>query len=148
MFKISKLTDYGVVILHHLAQEGEKTALPSSARDLAALSGLPLPTVSKLLKLMAKHRLVTAKRGASGGYELLEHPDKISVLRLIEIFEGPPAVTACMTKATHRCQIEPACPQRNSWHLVQKRIAHVLSDVSLAELMAFNKPFSTEHFGA
>lgn len=135
MFKISRLTDYGVVILRYLA-EGNGSALPYSARDLAQLSGLPKPTVSKLLKLMAKHKLIEAKRGALGGYELVESPKLISLLRLMEVFEGPPALTACMVEFGHKCQIDSSCPQRNHWHGVQKRIANVLSEISLEELIA------------
>jgi len=135
MFKVSRLTDYGVVILGYLFERSESSREPASARDLAQVSGLPLPTVSKLLKLMAKYKLVAAKRGANGGYELLENPQAISLLRVVEIFEGPPAATSCMMDTSNHCQIHHACPQRNSWHLVQQRVAQVLSDISVFELI-------------
>lgn len=139
MFKISKLTDYGVVILRYLAETKARSAVPASARDLSEASGLPLPTVSKLLKLMAKHSLIKAKRGAQGGYELLENPKKISLLRLIEIFEGPPALPTCMMDFSHKCQIDTTCPQRSNWHLVHRRISDVLSNISLYELIGLDK---------
>lgn len=140
MFKISRLTDYGVVILRYLAEKSESSAPPASARDLAQLSGLPLPTVSKLLKLLAKHKVICAKRGALGGYELLTDPKSISLLRLIEIFEGPPALTVCMTQSEHKCQIDHRCPQRGNWHVVHHRIAKVLADISLSELLMTHYP--------
>jgi FeS assembly SUF system regulator len=140
MFKINKLTDYGVVILRYLAGNG-KSAMPLSARDIAQLSGLPLPTVSKILKLMAKHRLVMAKRGAFGGYELLVSLCSISILRLVEIFEGPPARTACMTGGLNTCQIETSCPERGRWQLVHEKVAEVLDQITLSEIMA-NKELS------
>ena len=140
MFKISRLTDYGVVILRYLAEHHGDDALPMSARDIAALSGLPLPTVSKLLKLMAKHKLISAKRGALGGYELQEDPQLISLLRLIEVFEGPPAITTCMAEARHLCQIDSVCPQKSSWHLVHTRIAQVLHEINLAQLITPHRP--------
>lgn len=140
MFKISRLTDYGVVILRYLAEKNETSGQPASARDLAHLSGLPLPTVSKLLKLLAKHKVIAATRGALGGYELLDDPKTISLLRLIEIFEGPPALTLCMTPSEHKCQIDNRCPARSNWHLVHRRIAHVLSDISLSELLMTHAP--------
>ncbi len=140
MFKISRLTDYGVVILRYLAEHHRDDAEPQSARDIARASGLPLPTVSKLLKLMAKHKLIHAKRGALGGYELQEDPKLISLLRLIEIFEGPPAITTCMAEAVHKCQIETMCTQRSGWNLVQHRIAHVLNEISLEQFITAQKP--------
>jgi FeS assembly SUF system regulator len=134
MFKISRLTDYSVVILRHLAEKSEQRAT-SSARDLAHASGLPLPTVSKLLKHMAKHQLIDAKRGSLGGYELVKKPSNISLLHLIEIFDGPPATTTCMMKNAHKCQIDPSCTQRHAWHMVQQKIARVLGEISLHELI-------------
>lgn len=143
MFKISRLTDYGVVILRCLAEHHTDEALPKSARDIARASGLPLPTVSKLLKLMAKHKLINAKRGALGGYELQEDPKLISLLRLIEVFEGPPAITTCMAEAVHKCQIETMCSQRGGWQMVHRRIAHVLNEISLEQLITAHKPAAT-----
>lgn len=134
MFKISRLTDYSVVVLRHLAQKSALKA-PLSARDVALVSGLPLPTVSKLLKQMAKHQIIEAKRGSLGGYELTKAPSTISLLRLIEIFDGKPATTSCMMSSVHKCQIDPSCTQRHAWHMVQQKIAFVLNEISLSDLI-------------
>ena len=137
MFKISRLTDYSVVILRHLAEKRAQKAC-ASARDLASSSGLPLPTVSKILKHMAKHNLIDAKRGAKGGYELLKNPKNISLLHLTEIFDGKPAATSCMLKDSPKCQIDPSCTQRHAWLMVQQKIAHVLDEISLHQLISVN----------
>jgi FeS assembly SUF system regulator len=133
MFKISRLTDYGVVLLRYLAANKG----PASARDLAGLSGLPLPTVSKLLKLLAKYKVIDATRGVSGGYELVLDPKLISVLRLIEVFEGPQALTSCLGDGRHTnsCQIDNFCPQKDNWSKLHNKIAQILSDTSLYELI-------------
>jgi FeS assembly SUF system regulator len=135
MFKVSRLTDYGVVILRILAEQNNKIAMPYSARNIALLSGLPCPTASKILKHMAKHKLIVAKRGVAGGYELTENPKTISLLRLIEIFEGPWALTSCMRENHNKCQIDHICPQRNYWHSVHRRLAKTLSEISLFDLI-------------
>src|SRR5262245_26729984 len=134
MFKISRLTDYSVAILRHLAEQKANGAT-SSARNLAFVSGLPLPTVSKILKHMAKHKLIEAKRGSLGGYDLLKKPSNISLLELIEIFDGKPAATACMIPNAHKCQIDKTCIERHGWQMVHQKIAHVLSEISLLELI-------------
>jgi FeS assembly SUF system regulator len=135
MFKISKLTDYSVVLLGHLAMSFGQGAAPSSARDLAKISGLPLPTVSKLLKALARQGLIVAKRGALGGYELLRHPRDISVLSLIEAFEGRLAITACLKHSSDSCMISASCEQKSGWQVVHKKIAELLSEMSLSDLM-------------
>lgn len=134
MFKISRLTDYGVVLLCHLAQSHKRGA-PSSARDLALASGLPLPTVSKLLKILARSKVIVAHRGALGGYELMQDPKKVTVLSLIEAFEGKPATTACMSESPSSCAIDGSCAHKSGWLLVHRKIAHLLGQISLAELM-------------
>lgn len=135
MFKISRLTDYGVVLLCHLAQN-QKKGTPSSARDLALASGLPLPTVSKLLKILARRKVIVAHRGTLGGYEFMQNPHEVSVLSLIEAFEGKPATTACMSESSDICAIDSSCVHKGGWLLVHRKIARLLSQISLAELMA------------
>ena len=65
MFKLNRLTDYGVVVLTQMARNPDdlRTA-PQIAQD----TGVPLPTVAKLLNARAPERLITPHRGAAGGY--------------------------------------------------------------------------------
>jgi DNA-binding IscR family transcriptional regulator len=63
----------------------------------------------------------------------------ISLFHLIEVFEGPPAITTCMTKGPKLCQIDSSCPQKSSWHMVHKKIARVLQDISLEDLFINQK---------
>ena len=135
MFKVSRLTDYGVVLLHYLAKERGQAGMVFSARSLANESHLPLPTVCKLLKILAKHKIVDAKRGASGGYELLMKPSDISLLDLIEVFEGKQSVTSCIDATNHQCQIPTTCPQKGTWVLVNETIRRVLKNITLLDLI-------------
>ncbi|MDH5557366.1 MAG: Rrf2 family transcriptional regulator, partial [Alphaproteobacteria bacterium] len=64
MFKISKMTDYGVVVMAQLAQATDAVV---TAPDLATGAGLPAPTVAKILKRMTQGGLVTSHRGTNGG---------------------------------------------------------------------------------
>ena len=70
MLRLSKLTDYAVVVLARLARGG--AAAPSgpvqTAPGLAAGTGIAEPTVAKVLKMLAQAGLVEGVRGARGGY--------------------------------------------------------------------------------
>ena len=68
MFKISRMTDYGVVVMAQLAQASD--AVVVTAPDLAAAAGLPAPSVAKILKSLTRSGLVTSHRGINGGYAL------------------------------------------------------------------------------
>ena len=52
MIRLSRLSDYGIVLMAQLA--GRAGGAPSKAREVAALVHLPLPVVSKVLKALAR----------------------------------------------------------------------------------------------
>ena len=89
MFRLSKLTDYAIVLLSYLMRSSQ----PKTARELSDLAGLPHPTVSKVLKMLARADLLVSVRGQRGGYELAHAPRDISDTRMSSASEGPLAIT-------------------------------------------------------
>ena len=129
MLRVTKLADYGIVILTYLAAHRENTY---NARDIANLVNLPLPVVSKVLKLLGKSGLVASQRGIKGGYGLAHAPEKITVAAIIQAVEGPIAVTECNTNRD--CDLQTGCPVRTNWHLINRTIQSALERISLAEM--------------
>lgn len=132
MLRISKLTDYGTVILADLAS---REAALSSAADVARQTGLGLPTVRKLLKMLARSGLVEARRGAHGGYRLARKPADITAAEVIDALEGPVSITECSVADRH-CEIEAQCTVGSAWQRINIAIRRALSDISLADLKA------------
>ena len=132
MLRISKLTDYGTVILADLA--GRRAALASAA-DVAEQTGLSPPTVRKLLKALARSGLVEARRGAQGGYRLARKPTEITAADVIDALEGPVSITECSTGERH-CDIEANCTVGGAWQRINIAIRRALSDITLADLQA------------
>src|SRR4029077_17335900 len=108
MIRLGKLTDYGLVLMSYVAK-GDEHGL-RTARDLAAKSKLPLPTVSKLLKVLLQNGFLVSHRGTRGGYALARPPQEISVAEMISALEGPIGLTECTTDVTGICDLEPSCP--------------------------------------
>ncbi len=131
MLKLNRLTDYGVVVLTQLTRNPDdlRTA-PQIARD----TGVPLPTVAKILNALAHERLIPSHRGAAGGYTLNRPPEDISVAEIIQALEGPIALTACVDGASGGCDVESLCPMRGNWDKVNKAIYGALSEVTLADM--------------
>ena len=131
MFKLNRLTDYGVVVLTQMARKPDdlRTA-PQIAQD----TGVPLPTVAKLLNALAHKRVITSHRGAAGGYTLNRPAEAISVAEIIQALEGPIALTACVDGASGGCEVEALCPMRGNWDKVNKAIYGALSQVTLADM--------------
>ena len=131
MIKLSRLTDYGVVVMSQMAKN---MSAMKTAPELAAATGVPTPTVSKLLKLLVKVGLVESWRGVNGGYALTKNIDDITAADIIEALEGPVALTACVDGSEADCGVESLCPMRGGWEKVNRAIRAALEEVTLAEL--------------
>jgi FeS assembly SUF system regulator len=142
MLRISKLTDYGTVVLAHLASAPDAVC---SAADVAAATGIGLPTVSKLFKSLARAELVVSTRGASGGYQLSRDPGQISAADVIDALEGPVSITECSGADSH-CDYETVCSVGGSWRRINIAIRHALEDVSLIDLLRANRPLPRFEF--
>lgn len=130
MLRISKLTDYGTVVLASLVGSRHRVV---SAADLADRTGVTLPTVSKLLKMLARAGLVESSRGANGGYRLARDPERITAADIIDALEGPVSITECSSDDS-QCDFEAQCSTGNAWQRVNAAIRTALNEVSLLEL--------------
>ena len=131
MIKLSRMADYGVILMVQVARSGAKR---TTAAELAEAAGLPLPTVSKLTKQLAAANLLESHRGAAGGYVLSRHAANISVAEIISALEGPIALTECMTAEGLMCEIEALCPTRTNWRKINDALVEAMERVSLAEM--------------
>jgi FeS assembly SUF system regulator len=130
MLRISKLTDYATVILASLATAPEAQR---TAAELAAMTHVAGPTVSKLLKQLQRAQLVTSARGLRGGYRLARPATEISAAQILDALEGPLALTACAS-ANHHCDLETTCRVGGAWQRVSLAIRRSLEAITLAEL--------------
>jgi FeS assembly SUF system regulator len=155
MFRLSKTTDYGIVLMAQLANHASainearpvdptdrsgdscskwpRALAPQNARELAESSDLPVPMVSKILKALTKEGLLISQRGSKGGYSLARSPEQISAAEMISALDGPIGLTEC---AVHpgQCVQEPSCQVREPWKRINAVVHHALNSVTLAEL--------------
>jgi FeS assembly SUF system regulator len=136
MLRISKLTDYGTVILAYLAAHPHQL---HTASEVAERTRLGLATVSKLLKSLHRGGLVASLRGSHGGYQLARPATEITAAAILDALEGPFALTECSGKHS-ACGIESTCGVGHSWQRVNSAIHRALTDVSLAELAGLDRP--------
>jgi FeS assembly SUF system regulator len=141
MFRLSKLTDYAVVVLVRLASDEARSNAPGSVQTspgLSSATGIPEPTVAKVLKAMAGKGLVTSLRGARGGYRLNRPLDDIPVAQVIEAIDGPIALTACVDGGD--CESQCLCPMRGRWDPVNAAIRAALGAITLADMQSAAMP--------
>lgn len=138
--RMSRLADYAIVLLTQMTADRARLY---TAHDLSAETGLPAPTVSKVLALLSRHGVVTSIRGVKGGYGLARDPRAVRVAEIIEAIDGPIALTDCQTVAGHPCEVQRLCPSRRGVHQVTAAIVTALNSMTLADIslpLAFGAP--------
>ena len=131
MLRISKLTDYGTLIMTHMASAPERMM---SAAELADALGLGLATVSKVLKAHWRAALVVSQRGTRGGYRLSRPPAQISIADIVDALEEQPfGLTECSANSGV-CTLESRCRIRDSWLRINAVVRNALQTVSIAEM--------------
>ena len=136
MIRLSRLADYGVVLACQMAVKADRC---HNAFDLAAATGLPAPTVSKLLAALARAGVLVSQRGAKGGYRLARAPGAITAADIVSAVDGPIALTVCIEHGAGACDVESLCPTRSGWRRINDAVRNAMKSVSLAEL-AFPVP--------
>ena len=132
MLRIGKLTDYAMLILSQLAKESHAVL---SATILAELLHLPLPTVSKVLKILGDGGLVNSVRGADGGYHLARAACDISIADVIAAMEGEITMTECCELAGI-CTIENMCTMRENWRQINAMIHSFLAKLTISDMLS------------
>ena len=131
MFKLSKKADYGLIAMKHLANHPEEHAC--SASEIAEEYGISATLMAKVLQRLAKHGLVAAKHGSTGGYQLARQPDKISALEVLTAIDGPVLITSCVTSHGN-CDATERCSVKEPLQRVNESVLNLLSLVTIAHL--------------
>ena len=134
MLRLSKLTDYAVVVLLRLSAAPDPGEAMQTSPGIATATGVPEPTVAKVLKALSAANLVASHRGARGGYRLLRPLDDIAIADVITALDGPIALTACVEGAAVPCEVQRMCAAKGRWDLVNDAIREALGRITLADM--------------
>lgn len=129
--RLSRLADYAIVLMTHLAQHPEHS---HAAAESAAATRLPVPTVARILARLCRGGLLTSLRGVNGGYQLARPAGGISVGTIVDLFDGPVRLTRCAQAGPGSCEVEALCPSRVGLQRLNLAVRRALDEVSLAEL--------------
>lgn len=132
MLRLSKMADYGTVVMTAMIREAQKSR---SAPEIAAAIHVPVPTVSKVLKLLTRGGLVVSLRGAKGGYLLARPAEHISLVDIIHAMDGPIGMTECSV-TPGLCAQESGCAVRANWQRINHAVIGILQGITLAQMIA------------
>ncbi len=131
MLRLSKMADYGTVVMTALVHEPQRSR---SAAEIAAAIDVPVTTVSKILKVLAKGGLVMSVRGARGGYRLARPASEITMVDIVAVMDGPIGMTECSV-TPGLCSKEKACVARANWMRINQVVLGVLQGITLDQMI-------------
>lgn len=139
--RLSSMADYAVVTMSAAARHCGGARV--SAAQLASETGLPAPTVQKLVSRLTAAGLLRSVRGARGGLQLARPAAAITLADIVEAVEGPIALTACVETGRHDCGLEQCCAVRPHWPMVNQAMRGALAGISLSNLSSPHVPADT-----
>jgi FeS assembly SUF system regulator len=142
MLRLSNLADYGVVVMTAAARAAQEARLMSTAQ-VAQQTGIPAPTVAKLMGQLGRAGLLTSQRGVAGGFALSRAAATISLADIVEAIDGPIALTHCGQEGAE-CELSHSCVVKPHWSPVNRAVKAALSGVSLAELVPADPPLQKQ----
>lgn len=130
-FRFRKKTEYGLMMVTLLALAGKEKVV--SVRVMQEL-GLPRSFLVKIARDLIKHKLITAKEGRGGGYQLIVDPEKVNLKQVVEAMEGEVATAECLIHGTKKCPLEKSCPHRGVMGKLTEQIGELLANYRLIDL--------------
>ena len=128
--RLSNLADYAVVIMCAASRHCGGGRV--SASELASETGVPAPTVQKVVSKLTGAGLLRSVRGAGGGLQLARPAAAISVADIVEAVEGPIALTACVEGS--ECAMDHNCAVKPHWPMINNALRGALAEISLSSL--------------
>ena len=135
MLRLNRTTEYGLIALRHLSQKSAESAVcpAASAREIAALYGLPFDITAKTLQRLKETGLIDSAQGARGGYKLGRPLESTSLAEFLDLMEGPQNVVACVDDDAPACEYTPRCQIDGVLRGLNGQIRALLSGVMLSK---------------
>jgi Rrf2 family protein len=129
--QLTRAADYALRVMIHLTSlpPHERALLPT----LAKASEAPESFLSKVLQQLAKARMISSRRGKSGGFALLPRGREASLRQVVEVIDGPIRLNVCLTTGG-ACVRKAWCPAHPVWAEAQDAMLAVLDKARIADL--------------
>ncbi|MBT4922331.1 MAG: SUF system Fe-S cluster assembly regulator [Rickettsiales bacterium] len=135
MIRISRLADYGVVLMCEISSSQGRA---HSAHSLSKKTNMSESAIMKILKLLVTSGLLDSMRGPKGGYFTIKDPKDINVLDIISAIDGPVSVTICSNDSHETCEFKASCVAKHGWGGINKALQATLSGFTIANFITSN----------
>jgi len=139
--QLTRAADYAVRVMIHLASPAAEGRV--SLPVLARAAGAPESFLSKVLQALSRARLVSSRRGQTGGFQISPRGRAASMRQVIEAIDGAICLNVCTVPA-RSCRRSAWCPAHPVWVQAQQAMLDVLGKVTVSELAAQLAPTHTD----
>ena len=130
--KLSSKTHYGLLACYHLCKNYPDTPTPAS--ELESIISVSGKYLEKIMRMLTSRGIVTANRGAFGGYFLAKSLEQITVGDIVRALEDDMEIIECVKKSgTCKC-----CPTSKVWKKLYSGINELLDSITLKEMAEGN----------
>lgn len=129
--KMSRASTYALYGLSYLAGQSTKRYIPIP--EICGRFGVPQKHLAKILHSLVKAGLLRSSRGARGGFTLARPPAEITLLEVLEVFDGPLPDTDCLL-FRDGCPHDAICAINKVWQDAQQHVAETFSGLTLADI--------------
>lgn len=133
--EVTKKAEYAISALLELAMNPGQFI---SSKEIAYRQNIPANFLPQIIAMLGNKGWVEGVRGPGGGVRLVGDPNKISVLEIVEVVEGPIAITRCLS-LDGDCINDSNCPLHPVWKKAQDAMLGVLSNTNLSDLIEIRK---------
>lgn len=129
---ISDTSKYALRAISSLGtlEEGESLL----ARDLSARVGVSSTYLSKILGALAKAGILRASRGRGGGYRLAGPADRITLIQVVEIFDGISVRPDCFFGGDRECSDDNPCSAHDAFKGLRRKYIEFLEQTTIADV--------------
>ena len=130
--RLTRAGEYAVRCVMCLAKYGDAEKVVSR-QDVAAYGNIPSHFLAKIAQQLSRAGIIEILQGARGGYRLLVHPEKLTLLDVIEAIIGEIFLNDCVIRP-ESCHASSSCAVNNVWMAARDQLRETLSKVTFAEL--------------
>ena len=131
--RITQESDYALRILSALASHEEKVDAATLSEETSVTQRFTL----KILHKLVQSELVRSYKGVKGGYVLNVSPESITLKKVIELIDGPIAISRCLDSG-ESCSLNPdktSCIYHHIFDSISLEVAKKLQSITIADVI-------------
>jgi Rrf2 family protein len=131
MISINRQTEYALFLIAFL--HGRKKYTPLS--KISRISGLSLSLLSRVASVLSSEGILDSQEGASGGYILNIKPERITMYKIMSLFEPDRRIVSCLDN-NERCSRLKNCPLKKFWSNLEGEFENKLKKIKISQVLS------------